>query len=204
MPRTVPGTPPFTGISFTSANILKEKLADNHAGSYMFATRCQVRTEPRGKRTVRNPRPAVSPLGADQPEPPPPPRQDSTLLIPPALEPSAPPAAELPGDVPPTARQAELPLGIAKPRPQRFLFISKWGLIHDLAWEVKKEGHEVRYHIMMKSERDVGEGFVEKVDRWEESRDWADVIIFDDCEFGPLADRLRRGRQGGGRRTAVH
>ena len=56
---------------------------------------------------------------------------------------------------------------------------------------MKKEGHEVRYHIMMKSERDVAEGFVDKVDRWEDSRDWADVIVFDDCEFGALADRLR-------------
>ena len=32
---------------------------------------------------------------------------------------------------------------------------------------------------------------MEKVDRWEESKDWADVIVFDDCEFGPLADKLR-------------
>ncbi|HEY9594554.1 MAG TPA: hypothetical protein VHE79_08755, partial [Spirochaetia bacterium] len=77
------------------------------------------------------------------------------------------------------------------PRPQRFLFISKWGLIHDLAWEVKKEGQEVRYHIMQKSERQVGDGFVDKVDRWEDSKDWADVIVFDDCEFGPLVEKLR-------------
>jgi phosphoribosylamine---glycine ligase len=94
-------------------------------------------------------------------------------------------------DIPPGARQAELPLGIQGPRPQRFLFISKWGLIHDLAWEVKKEGHEVRYHIVQKSEKEVGDGFVEKVDRWEDCKDWADVIVFDDCEFGPLADKLR-------------
>jgi len=81
--------------------------------------------------------------------------------------------------------------GPRQPRPQRFLFISKFGLIQDLAWEVKKEGNEVRYHIMMKSERDVADGFVDKVDRWEESKDWADVIVFDDCEFGALAERLR-------------
>ncbi|MGA2379068.1 MAG: phosphoribosylamine--glycine ligase, partial [Spirochaetia bacterium] len=56
---------------------------------------------------------------------------------------------------------------------------------------MRKEGNEVRYHIMMKSEREVAEGFVEKVDRWEESKEWADVIVFDDCEFGALADRLR-------------
>jgi hypothetical protein len=89
------------------------------------------------------------------------------------------PAAPLPGStaVPPMV-PAVPPVA---PRPLRFLFISKWGLIHDLAWELRKEGQEVRYHIMMKSEREVAEGFVEKVDRWEDSKEWADVIVFDDC-----------------------
>ncbi|HVP19258.1 MAG TPA: phosphoribosylamine--glycine ligase, partial [Spirochaetia bacterium] len=90
----------------------------------------------------------------------------------------------MPAPVPPVV----LPAG---PRTQRFLFISKYGLIHDLAWEVKKEGQDVRYHIVLKSERDVADGFVEKVDKWEECKDWADVIVFDDCEFGPQADKLR-------------
>ena len=114
-------------------------------------------------------------------------------------DPPAEPPGQQPGPVVPAPDQpppitastvitAPVPSG---PRPQRFLFVSKWGLIHDLAWEVKKEGNEVRYHIMMKSEREVGDGFVEKVDRWEESKDWADVIVFDDCEFGVVADRLR-------------
>ena len=78
------------------------------------------------------------------------------------------------------------------PSPPRFLFVSKWGLIQDLAWEVRKEGYEVRYHIMSKSDREVGDGFVEKVDRWEDHKDWSDVIVFDDCEFGALAERLRK------------
>jgi phosphoribosylamine--glycine ligase len=77
-------------------------------------------------------------------------------------------------------------------RPQKFLFVSKWALIQDLAWEVHKEGHEVRYHIMSKADRSVGDGFVEKVERWEDHKDWADVIVFDDCEFGAVADRLRK------------
>ena len=95
------------------------------------------------------------------------------------------------------AAPASLPAAIAPtvlpggPKRQRFLFISKYGLIHDLAWEVKKEGQEVLYHIALKSERDVADGFVEKVDKWEECKDWADVIVFDDCEFGSLADKLR-------------
>jgi len=79
-----------------------------------------------------------------------------------------------------------------EPRPPRFLFISKYGLIQDLAWETRKEGYEVRYHIMSKADREVGDGFVEKVERWEDHKDWADVIVFDDCEFGNLPDKLRK------------
>jgi phosphoribosylamine--glycine ligase len=98
-----------------------------------------------------------------------------------------PPAAEAPTTATVTAIEP-----VREPSSLRFLFISKWGLIHDLGWEVKKEGHEVRYHIMSKADRDVGDGFVDKVERWEDHKDWADVIIFDDCEFGTLPDRLRK------------
>ncbi len=76
--------------------------------------------------------------------------------------------------------------------PLRFLFISKWGLIQDLAWDVKKEGNEVLYHIMSKSDREVADGFLDKTDRWEDHKDWADVIVFDDCEFGSLPEKLRK------------
>jgi phosphoribosylamine---glycine ligase len=95
---------------------------------------------------------------------------------------------------PPPAQPAEPTLfsPAVPPRGPRFLFISKWGLIQDLAWEVKKEGYEVRYHIMARSEKEIADGFVEKVERWEDSKDWADVIVFDDCEFGPLAVKLRQ------------
>lgn len=34
--------------------------------------------------------------------------------------------------------------------------------------------------------------FVEKTDDWEPSRDWADVIVFDDIGFGAAAERLRK------------
>ena len=105
----------------------------------------------------------------------------------PATEAPAPATAEGPATA-----TAVLTEPTKEPRQIRFLFISKWGLIHDLAWEVRKEGHEVRYHIMSKADREVGDGFVDKVDRWEEHKDWADVIVFDDCEFGTLPDRLRK------------
>ncbi len=126
---------------------------------------------------------SASSPGADPPAQPPQPAP-----APAAAAPSAPAPAPV---VPVVSTPLVSPSTPAGPRPQRFLFISKFGLIHDLAWEVKKEGHEVRYHIMAKSEREVGDGFVEKVDRWEDSKDWADVIVFDDCEFGTQAERLR-------------
>ncbi len=77
-------------------------------------------------------------------------------------------------------------------KPTRFLFISRYALIQDLAWQVSKEGHEVRYHIISKADRRVADGFIEKVDRWEDHKEWADVIVFDDCDFGALAEKLRR------------
>jgi phosphoribosylamine--glycine ligase len=103
-------------------------------------------------------------------------------------------AADAGGAPPAAAAETPAVAPVAKegPPPKRFLFISKFALIHDLAWQVAKEGNDVRYHIMMKSERDVGDGFVEKVDRWEDHKDWADVIVFDDCEFGSLVEKLRK------------
>ncbi|HZF00131.1 MAG TPA: phosphoribosylamine--glycine ligase [Planctomycetota bacterium] len=75
---------------------------------------------------------------------------------------------------------------------RKFLFVSHTGLIHDLAWEVKKEGHAVRYHIHSKPDKDVADGLVDKVDNWEDHKGWADVIVFDDTGFGDAAERLRR------------
>ncbi len=75
---------------------------------------------------------------------------------------------------------------------KKFLFVSNEALINDLAWQIKKEGHEVKYCIIKKDQRDVCDGFVDKVDSWKEHADWADVIVFDDTEFGEIADRLRK------------
>jgi phosphoribosylamine-glycine ligase len=38
---------------------------------------------------------------------------------------------------------------------KKFLFASLSGLISDIAWQVSKEGHEVRYYIKDQKERDV-------------------------------------------------
>ena len=79
-----------------------------------------------------------------------------------------------------------------KKAPLKFLFVSIDGLISDLAWQVKKEGHDVKYFIQVKSQRDVCNGFVEKVDDWQSCSGWADVIVIDDIGFGDIADRLRK------------
>ncbi|MDD5317203.1 MAG: hypothetical protein PHF51_00550, partial [Candidatus ainarchaeum sp.] len=77
-------------------------------------------------------------------------------------------------------------------RPLRFLFVSLDGLIGDLAWEVKKEGHEVKYFIRDKPQKDVCDGFVAKTDDWKAEKDWADLIVFDDIGFGEAAEGLRK------------
>ena len=79
-----------------------------------------------------------------------------------------------------------------------FLFISAdAALITDLAWQVRKEGHDVIYYIESKTDREIGDGFVPKTDDWRAELDWADVIIFDDIWVGSdvgtgeLAQELR-------------
>ena len=76
--------------------------------------------------------------------------------------------------------------------PLKFLFVSLESLSGDLAWTVKKEGHEVKVYIKARTDQDVYNGFIEKIERWEDHIDWADVIIFDDVEFGDIADKLRK------------
>ena len=76
--------------------------------------------------------------------------------------------------------------------PKKFLFVSLESLSGDLAWTLKKEGHEVKAYIKAKGDTDVYNGFIDKVDNWESYKDWADIIVFDDDEFGEIADKLRR------------
>lgn len=74
----------------------------------------------------------------------------------------------------------------------KFLFVSLESLSGDLAWRTKQEGHEVRAYIKEESDADVYNGFIDKVKDWQEFQDWADVIVFDDVEFGIIADKLRK------------
>jgi len=75
--------------------------------------------------------------------------------------------------------------------PKKFLFVSFESLSGDLAWEIKKEGHEVKAFIKSETDKDVYDGFLDKVDDWEKYKDWADVFVFDDVGFGEVADSLR-------------
>jgi phosphoribosylamine--glycine ligase len=76
--------------------------------------------------------------------------------------------------------------------PKKFLFVSYESLSGDLAWQLQKEGHEVKAYIEAESCSDVYEGFLNKVSNWNEHVDWADVIVFDDVGFGKEAGRLRK------------
>ena len=78
------------------------------------------------------------------------------------------------------------------PNKKNFLFISYDALISDLAWNIKREGHNVRYYIEHKNEKDIGDGFVEKTDNWKKEVDWADILVFDDVlGHGKLAKEMR-------------
>ncbi len=73
----------------------------------------------------------------------------------------------------------------------KFLFISTFGQILDLAWHVKRDGAEVRMWVESPEEKEVGDGFVPKVADWKEHVDWADVIVFDDVGWGKTCTALR-------------
>ena len=63
---------------------------------------------------------------------------------------------------------------------RKFLFVSLSALIGDIAWQIYKEGHEVRYYIDNEKERDIADGFVPKTNDWEKDVKWADIVVFDD------------------------
>ncbi len=75
---------------------------------------------------------------------------------------------------------------------ERFLFVSYDALITDTAWRTALEGHDVKYYIDHAAKREIGDGFVPKVDDWRKEVDWADVIVFDDVlGMGEWAHELR-------------
>ncbi|MCB0556550.1 MAG: hypothetical protein KDD02_23600 [Phaeodactylibacter sp.] len=78
-----------------------------------------------------------------------------------------------------------------KEKKLKFLFVSKWGDILDIAHATQQEGHKVKLYIDYKPCREVGDGFVPKVRHWEKHIDWADIILFDYTGYGKIAAELR-------------
>src|SRR3989441_829482 len=70
-----------------------------------------------------------------------------------------------------TTRQA----GAALDR-KKFLFVSLDGLIADIAWQVVKEGHEVKLFVEAQSEREIADGFVPKTEDWIREVPWTGEI----------------------------
>lgn len=76
--------------------------------------------------------------------------------------------------------------------PKKFLFVSYDALISDIALQVAKEGHDIKYFIRNAEDKDIADGFVPKTDDWEKDVDWADIIIFDDVlGMGTWAQQVR-------------
>ncbi len=77
---------------------------------------------------------------------------------------------------------------------KKFLFVSYDGLIADIAWEVVKEGQDVRFWIKDPEEQEIAEGFVPRSKDWKKDADWADVVVFDDVlGMGEMAQEVRKG-----------
>lgn len=74
---------------------------------------------------------------------------------------------------------------------KKFLFISRWGEILDIAYAVLNEGNDVKLFIEDKPSREIGTGFVKKVKNWKSHVDWADVLIFDYTGYGAICNALR-------------
>lgn len=77
-------------------------------------------------------------------------------------------------------------------KQKNFLFVTIDCLIGDIAWQIKKEGHNVKVYTSSKDDKEVADGFVDKVEDWEKEVDWADIIVFDDVlGQGKKAKKLR-------------
>jgi len=82
-------------------------------------------------------------------------------------------------------------MSIKKDKKLKFLFVSRWGDILDLAHAIGLEGNSVKLYIEYKPCREVGDGMVPKVKAWEKHVDWADVIVFDFTGYGKQAVELK-------------
>ncbi len=76
---------------------------------------------------------------------------------------------------------------------KKFLFVSIDALITDTAWQIAKEGNDVKFYTENSEDKEVGDGFIPKTDDWKKEVDWADIIVFDDVlGQGKKAEQLRK------------
>ena len=64
---------------------------------------------------------------------------------------------------------------------RHILCISRVGCIGDLCRQLTAEGNHVKYFIESKHDKDVSDGFVEKVDDWKTVKDWACLLYTSRC-----------------------
>jgi phosphoribosylamine--glycine ligase len=76
--------------------------------------------------------------------------------------------------------------------PKKFLFVSRWGETLDIAYSTLLEGNEVKMYIEDKASKEIGFGFIKKVQKWESHIQWADIIVFDYTGFGKHCEALRQ------------
>ena len=74
---------------------------------------------------------------------------------------------------------------------KKFLFVSRWGEILDIAYATFNEGHQVKLCIEDRASHEIGTGFVKKVKDWKKHTDWADIVVFDYTGFGKACTELR-------------
>ncbi len=76
--------------------------------------------------------------------------------------------------------------------PKNFLFVSLDALISDTAWQIHRQGHDVKYYIDCPTDRDIADGFIPKTTDWEADIAWADIVVFDDVlGQGKKAKKIR-------------
>ena len=73
----------------------------------------------------------------------------------------------------------------------KFLFVTIFGESASLAQELLKEGHQVKFFIKDRKMQDVSRRLVPRARNWKKYKDWADVICFDDVDYGKEIDNLR-------------
>lgn len=75
--------------------------------------------------------------------------------------------------------------------PRKILVVSNFGVSGELCKRFMAEGNQVKFFIKDKDSKDINDGLIKKVPTWESHVPWSDLIIFDDANFGTIADELR-------------